>query len=156
LNGWVSGLYPELGWAYRWAGDEAGAQRTFREGREKLAALKAKLGDNGYITASLSSLAAGLGDCDVAMQEAQEAFEIGGGDHYVRALLVMNVANTQALCDRKDEAFATLAQIEREPISLVHLGKLRWGMELHTLRDDPRFAKILADAEAALKRTPGS
>ncbi len=26
LNGWVSGLYPELAWAHRWAGDEASAQ----------------------------------------------------------------------------------------------------------------------------------
>jgi hypothetical protein len=90
LNGWVSGLYAELGWAYRWAGDNANAQRVFIDGREKLSALKSKVGDNGYITAALSSLAAGLGDCDTAVREAEEALSIGGADHYVRALLIMN------------------------------------------------------------------
>ena len=151
LNGWVSGLYAELGWAHRWAGDEASAERTFREGREKLTALKAKVGDNGYITAALSSLAAGLGECDVAAREAEEALAIGGGDHYVRALLLMNVALTHALCGRNEEALATLTRIAREPISLVHISDLRYGIEWNNLRADPRFQNFIAETEAAIK-----
>lgn len=154
LNGWVSGLYAELGWAYRWAGDEAGAQRTFLEGREKLGALKAKVGDNGYITASLSSLAAGLGDCETAVREAEEALALGGGDQYVRALLVMNVALTHALCGRSEDALASLNRIAAEPISLVHLGDLRYGIEWNRLRGQPGFQKVMAEAEAAMNAPP--
>ena len=150
LNGWVSGLYPELGWAHRWAGDQASAERTFREGREKLTALKARVGDNGYITASLSSLAAGLGECDVAAREAEEALAIGGNDHYVRALLIMNIALTHSLCGREDEAIATLSRIGREPISLVHVGDLRFGIEWNALRADPRFQSYLREFETAM------
>ena len=150
LNGWVGGLYPGLGWTYRWAGDEANARRVFADGREKLGALKSRVGDNGYITASLSSLAAGLGDCDAAVAEAQEALSIGGGDHYVRALLVMNIAITQALCGRNDDAMETLSRIAREPISLVHIGDLRYGIEWDRLRPDPRFQKIAVENEAAM------
>jgi hypothetical protein len=154
LNGWVSGLYPELGWAYHWAGDNANAERVFREGRDKLGALKAKVGDNGYISASLSSLAAGIGDCDAAAREAAEALSIGGSDHYVRALLVMNVALAQALCGRDDDALATLSSISREPISLVHPGRLRYGVEWNRLRADPRFQKLGAETEAATNAAP--
>ena len=150
LNGWVSGLYAELGWAHQWAGDEASAERTFREGREKLTDLKARVGDNGYITASLSSLAAGLGQCDVAAREAEEALAIGGSDHYVRALLIMNIALTHSLCGRTDDAFATLNRISREPISLVHVGDLRYGIEWNALRADPRFKSQIAETETAM------
>ena len=119
-----------------------------RSGR-KLAALKARVGDNGYITASLSSLAAGLGECDVAAREAEEALAIGGSDHYVRALLIMNIALTHAFCGRNDEAFATLS-IGREPISLVHVGDLRFGVEWNALRADPRVQTYLRETEAAI------
>ena len=151
LNGWVSGLYPALGWAQHWSGDDAGARKTFTEGREKLGALKAKLGDNGYITASLSSLAAGLGECDTAVREGDEALSIGGSDQYVRAILILNIATTQAFCARNDEALVTLGRIAREPISLAHLGNLRFGNQWDALRPDPRFQKLIAETEAALK-----
>jgi TolB-like protein/Tfp pilus assembly protein PilF len=155
LNGWVSGLYPALAWAQHWSGDENAARQTFTEGRAKLGALKAKLGDNGYLTASLSSLAAGLGDSDAAVREAEEAVKVGGGDSYVRALLVLNVARTQVLCGRKDDALATLARISAEPISLVHVGTLRYGIEWDNLRADPRFQKLLVDVEATMNaKTP--
>ncbi len=150
LNGWVSGLYAELGWAHRWAGDEASARQTFGDGRDKLTALKARVGDNGYITAALSSLAAGLGECDVAAREAEEALAIGGSDHYVRALLIMNVALTQALCGREDQALATLSRIGREPISLVHVSDLRFGIEWDALRAEPRFQSYIRETEAAM------
>ena len=150
----MSGLYPEFGWTYRWAGDEANAQRTFRDGREKLGALKSKLGDNGYITASLSSLAAGLADCDTALREAEEALAIGGGDQYVRGLLVMNVALTQSFCGRSDDALATLSRISRDKVSLVHLGDLRYGIAWNSLRGDPRFQKLVAETEAMLNAQP--
>jgi TolB-like protein/thioredoxin-like negative regulator of GroEL len=151
LNGWVSGLYPELGWDQRWAGDEAGAQRTFKEAREKLEALRAKAGDNGYITGSLSSIEAGAGNCDVALRGAEEAISAARDDHYVRALLVASLAIHEALCGRNDEALTTLGRIMREPISFVHVSKLRWGMEWDGLRADARFQKLVADAEAAVK-----
>ncbi len=112
--------------------------------------MKAKVGDNGYITASLSSLAAGLGECDLAAREAEEALAISGGDQYVRALLLSNIALTHSLCGRKDEALATPARSGREPISLVHVSDLRFGIEWNSLRADPRFQNYVAETEAAL------
>jgi tetratricopeptide (TPR) repeat protein len=151
LNGWVSWLYPELAWAQRRAGDEAGAQQTFKEGHEKLTALRARLGDNGYITASLATIEAGLGNCDAAMAEAEKSITAAGEDHFVRALLIGNIATVAALCGRNEEALATLERLAREPVSFVHLGKLRYGPEWDGLRADPRFQKLVSDAETALK-----
>jgi TolB-like protein len=151
LNGWVSGLYPELGWAQRRAGDEAGAQHTFREGREKLTALRARLGDNGYITSSLSFIEAGLGNCEAALAEADKSVSVAGEDQFVRALLIGNAATVAALCGRNEEALATLKRLASEPVSFVHLAKLRSGPEWKNLQADPRFQKLIADAEAALK-----
>jgi hypothetical protein len=154
LNGWVANLYPQLGWAQRRAGDEAGAQETFRDGREKLTGLRSRLGDNGYITASLASIEAGLGNCDAALREAEQSVSAAGEDHFVRALLIGNVGTVAALCDRNDEALAALNRLASEPVSFVHLSKLRWGAEFNKLRADPRFQKIVAETEAALKAQP--
>jgi hypothetical protein len=33
----------------------------------------------------------------------------------------------------------------------AHLSKLRWGPEWNNLRSDPRFQKLITDAEAAIK-----
>lgn len=154
LNGWVSGLYPELGWAQRRAGGEAGAQQTFKEGHEKLTALRSRLGDNGYITASLATIEAGLGNCGAALAEAEKSITAAGEDHFVRALLLGNVATVAALCGRNEEALTTLNRLGREPVSFVHLSKLRWGPEWNNLRPDPRFQKLVTDAEAAIKTQP--
>ena len=151
LNGWVSWLYPELAWAQRRAGDEAGAQQTFKEGHEKLTALRARLGDNGYITASLATIEAGLGNCDAAMLEAHQSMTAAGEDHFVRALLVGNVATVAALCGRHEEALTTLNRLAHEPVSFVHLSKLRSGSEWNNLRSDPRFQKLISETEGAIK-----
>jgi TolB-like protein/Tfp pilus assembly protein PilF len=152
LNGWVSWLYPELAWAQRRAGDEAGAQQTFKEGHEKLTALRSRLGDNGYITASLATIQAGLGHCDAAMLEANKSVTAAGEDHFVRALLVGNIATVAALCGRNEEALTTLNRLALEPVSFVHLGKLRYAPEWDSLRADPRFQKLITGAEAPLRR----
>jgi hypothetical protein len=39
---------------------------------------------------------------------------------------------------------------QRYPISLVHLGKLRYGIEWNRLRGDPRFQKLVSETEAAM------
>ena len=155
LNGWVSWWYAELGWAQRWSGDEAGAQQTFEQGREKLNSLRARSGDNGYVAAGLAVIEAGLGNCDAALREAQAAVDAAGEDHYKQAGLVAVLASTQALCGRKEEALATLRQIAREPVSFIRLAHLRAAPEWNSLRDDPRFQKLVADAEAAMNAQPG-
>ncbi|HEX3122758.1 MAG TPA: hypothetical protein VHQ21_05605, partial [Rhodanobacteraceae bacterium] len=54
----------------------------------------------------------------------------------------------QALAGRKDRALASLDAEMEQPIP-VAAGDLRWSPYWDKLRDDPRFQKILADAEAA-------
>jgi hypothetical protein len=53
-----------------------------------------------------------------------------------------------ALAGRKDHALASLEAVMKEPIP-VSAGDLRWSPYWDKLRDDPRFKKLLADAEAA-------
>lgn len=152
LNGWVSWLYPEVAGAQRRAGDEPGAQRTFKEGHEKLTALRSRLGDNGYITATLATIEAGLGNCEAAMAEAEKSITAAGEDHFVRALLVGNVATVAALCGRHEEALATLERLAREPVSFVHLGKLRHAPQFNAcgpsrvFETDDRLASSIEDA----------
>jgi hypothetical protein len=55
------------------------------------------------------------------------------------------------LCNRNEEALAALNRLNAEPVSFVHLSKLRWGQEFDNLRADPRFQKIIAETEAAMK-----
>ena len=75
---------------------------------------------------------------------------VAGEDHFVRALLVGNVATVAALCSRNEEALTTLERLAGEPVSFVHLGKLRRGPEWDGLRTNARFQKLITDAEAAL------
>ena len=154
LDAYTGGYYAELGWAQRRSGDEAGAQETFKEGREKLEALRAKVSDNGYIAARISAIEAGLGNCDSALREAQTGVDAAGDDRFDRSFHVANLAGTQALCGRKEEALATLSRIAQEPIS-IPLASLRAAADWDSLRDDPRFQKLIADAEAAVKAQPG-
>ena len=154
LDAWTGQYYPLLGWAQRHSGDEAGAQQTFQEGREKLEALRAKVGDNGYISATMAEIEAGLGNCDAALREAQAAIVAGGEDRWSGPSLVANLARTQALCGRKEEALATLGRTAQEPISSIRLASLRAAFEWDSLRDDPRFQKLIADTEAAMKAQP--
>ena len=148
LDGWTSNFYPTLGWAQRWAGDEKSAQKTFAEGKQKLEALRASRNDNGYITSNLAQIEAGLGDADAAGHEADRSLKLGGDDHYHRAGMRLNRVATLALTGRKDQALTALEEEMKQPIP-VGAGDLRWSPYWDKVRDDPRFQKILADAEAA-------
>lgn len=154
LDAWTGRYYAQLAWAQRRSGDESGAQQTFKEGREKLEALRTKVGDNGYIAATIAEIEAGLANCDTALREAQAAIDAAGEDRWSRASLVENLASTQALCGHKEEALATLSRIAQEPISTMRLASLRAAAEWDSLRDDPRFQKLIADTEAAVKAPP--
>ena len=74
-----------------------------------------------------------------------------GEDHFVRALLVGNVATVAALCGRTEEALTILDRLAGEPVSFVHLAKLRHAPEFDSLRSHPAFQTLLAHAEATLK-----
>lgn len=55
---------------------------------------------------------------------------------------------------RNEEALTTLERLAGEPVSFVHLGKLRYAPDWETLRANARFQKLAADAEAAIKAQP--
>ena len=148
LDGWTSSYYPVLGWAQRWAGDEKSAQKTFAEGKQKLEALREARNDNGYITSNLAQIEAGIGDADAAEREADHSLQLGGDDHYHRAQMRLNRVVALALTARKDRALTALEEVMKQPIP-VYAGDLHWSPYWDKLRDDPRFQKILADAEAA-------
>ncbi|MFL6515655.1 MAG: tetratricopeptide repeat protein [Chthoniobacterales bacterium] len=151
LTGYYGPFLPQLAWAQRHAGNEAAAEQTFKESREKLEALREKSGDNGYIVGALAQIEAGLGNFDVALREAEQSVSAAGEDHYIRAGQQSALAVTQALCGRKDEALTTLSLLAKEPVTFVGLGSLRYAPEWDGLRKDPRFQSLVAQAEAAMK-----
>jgi len=148
LDGWTSGYYPALGWAQHGAGDEKSAHMTFAEGKQKLEALRARWNDNGYITSSLAKIAAGLGDADGAEREADHCVQLGGDDQYHLAGMTQNRVIALALAGRNGRALALLEAEMKKPIPF-YAGDLRWSPDWDKLRDDPRFQKLLADAESA-------
>ena len=148
LDGWTSGYYPALGWAQHGAGDEKSAHMTFAEGKQKLEALRARWNDNGYITSSLAKIAAGLGDADGAEREADHCVQLGGDDQYHLAGMTQNRVIALALAGRNERALALLEAEMKKPIPF-YAGDLRWSPDWDKLRDDPRFQKLLADAESA-------
>jgi TolB-like protein/Tfp pilus assembly protein PilF len=151
LTGYYSPFVPELAWAQRRAGNESAAEQTFMTSRDKLKALRAKSGDNGYILGALAQIEAGLGNCDVALREAEEGVSAAGEDHYIRAGQQSALAVTQALCGRKEEALATLTLIAKEPVSFIGVSSPRYAPAWDGVRIDPRFQKLLSQTEAAMK-----
>ena len=148
LDGWTSAHYATLGWAQRWAGDEKSAQKTFAEGKQKLEALRATWNDNGYLASNLAKIEAGLGDVDAAEREAERSLHLGGDDQYHLSAMTQGRIVALALAGRNDRALALLEAEMKKPLP-VSVGDLRWLPDFDKLRDDPRFKKLLADAEAA-------
>ncbi len=147
LSGLTSAYYPMLAWHQRWAGDEKAAQATFKDGSEKLQALRERLGDNGYIAASMALIEAGLGDAQAAEREARLGIERVGRDQYNREPQLVILAQAMALCGQRDKAFTTLHDIVDDPNGLS-AADLRLSPFWDKLRDDPRFSKLLAQAQA--------
>ena len=147
LDGWTASYYPTLGWAQRRAGDEKAAQKTFVEGKRRLEALRVSWNDNGYLASNLALINAGLGDADATEREAEQSIRLAGDDQYTLAGLLGTRAIAQALAGRRDHALASIEALMTSPVP-VSTGDLRWWPYWDNLRDDPRFHKLLADAEA--------
>jgi TolB-like protein/tetratricopeptide (TPR) repeat protein len=151
LDGWTASYYPTLGWAQRRSGDEKAAQETFAEGKRRLEALRASWNDNGYLASNLALINAGLGDADAAEREAEQSIRLVGDDQYIGSGLLATRASAQALAGRKDNALTSLEALMTSPVA-VPIGDLRWSPDWDTLRDDPRFGKLRADAETQMKQ----
>lgn len=147
LNGLTAAYYPQLAWHQRWASDEHAAQATFKQGRDKLRALRERWGDNGYIAANLGLIEAGLGDAGAAEREARLGVERVGKDQFNRSSQLVILAQALALSDRHDAAFVVLHDLVANPNGLS-AADLRLSPFWDTLRDDPRFAALQAQAQA--------
>ena len=147
LDGLTAVYYPSLGWHQRWAGDENAALATFKDGRQKLRALRERLGDNGYIAASLGLIEAGLGDAQAAEREARQALELVGKDQYNRASELQNLAIVLALSGQRDSAFTALRDLVGDPVG-NSAADLRLSPYWEKLRADPRFPGLVTQAQA--------
>jgi TolB-like protein/Tfp pilus assembly protein PilF len=147
LDGNNSQIYPQLAWDQRWAGDESAALATFKDGRQKLRALRERWGDNGYIAGSLALIEAGLGDARAAEREARQGIELAGKDQFNRASQLYTLAEALALCGPSDAAFAALHDVIADPVG-VSVADLRLWSAWDKLRNDLRFAGALAQAQA--------
>ena len=140
-DGWTAAYYVALGWSERLAGDNAGAQATFAEGKRKIAALRASWGDKGYLASNQALLEAGLGDADAVERDGRRSLELSDKDKYTLAGLLAGFAGAQALAGRKEQALATLEQAQQA--HGVQYGDLRYSPYLDNLRDDPRFQALM-------------
>ena len=147
LDGLSSQFYPQLAWCQRWAGDESAALTAFKEARQKLRALRERWGDNGYIAGSLSLIEAGLGDAGAAEREARLGVELAGKDRFNRASQLLTLAQALALSGPGDAAFNALHEVIADPVG-VSVADLRLSPMWDKLRGDPRFAAVLAQAQA--------
>jgi TolB-like protein/Flp pilus assembly protein TadD len=147
LDGWTSWHYTDLAWAERWAGDEAQARVTFSEAKRKITALRASVGDNGYLAQNLAMVEAGLGDANAVEREGKRSLELLAKDKYFEATALGNFAGALALAGRKDDALTVLA--EAQLAYGTDYGALRYSPVWDSLRDDPRFRALLEKAREA-------
>ncbi|MDQ3120639.1 MAG: protein kinase [Verrucomicrobiota bacterium] len=124
-------------------GDTEQATSAFLNCRQDLAA---RLQEKPTIAIWISTLAlvdAGLGRKEDALRESARAIELS--DPLERSEIVMDQANIYCWLGDRDRALEELAKISKTAIGVSH-GDLRFNPAWDSLRDDPRFAQILADS----------
>jgi tetratricopeptide (TPR) repeat protein len=140
-----------LGSIRREAGDPEGAKRAFLEAKPLLEKLLLGQPNNFWISQTLASVEAGLGNKEGALREAEHAVQVAtaGDDPVFAPGVEQNVAEIEAYLGEADVA---LARIERllplaygpYPLTKAHL-RLDPGWD--PLRSDPRFKAIVDGPE---------
>jgi TolB-like protein len=94
----------------------------------------------------LSAIYAGLGEKEKALQEAHRAIEEWRDDAISRATAEVDLALIQARLGDKDAALAALPHLLQVPAGLT-IANLKYNPAWDSLRDDPRFQKLLTMPE---------
>jgi len=126
-------------------GDSARATAAFRECREILAQRLIVKPEHARTIAVLAQVDAGLGQKELALQEAQHAIDLMpiSKDIYDGALVLEGLAQVYTWSGEHDRAIETLQKLQAMP-GYTNYGRLKLHPLWAPLRGDPRFEKIVA------------
>jgi TolB-like protein/Tfp pilus assembly protein PilF len=149
-----------LGWAQEVAGDHAAAEESWRRARSELEPILKEQPENHFLIGDLALINMGLGDKAVAFALADRCLAVNPVEEDAiagpRSLEI--VARIAAEMGEPDRAIPAIEKL----ISMPHSGHLDRSMPFtpallrldpmfDPLRNDPRFEKLIADGEAAMK-----
>jgi len=125
-------------------GDSARATAAFRECREVLAQRLIVKPEHARTIAVLAQVDAGLGQKELALQEAQHAIDLMpiSKDIYDGALVLEGLAQVYTWSGDHDRAIELLQKLVSIP-SYINYGRLKLHPLWAPLRGDPRFEKIV-------------
>jgi TolB-like protein len=125
-------------------GDSAKATAAFRECREILAQRLKVKPEHARTIAVLAQVDAGLGQKDLAIQEAQHAIELmpTSKDIYDGALVLEGLCQVYTWTGDRDRAIEVLQKLMTMP-GYTNYGRLKLHPLWAPLRGDPRFDKIV-------------
>jgi tetratricopeptide (TPR) repeat protein len=126
-------------------GDSARATAAFRECREILAQRLIVKPEHARTIAVLAQVDAGLGQKELALQEAQHAIDLMpiSKDIYDGALVLEGLAQVYTWSGEHDRTIELLQKLVSIP-SYINYGRLKLHPLWASLRGDPRFEKIVA------------
>jgi tetratricopeptide (TPR) repeat protein len=125
-------------------GDSAKATSAFRECREILAQRLVIKPEHARTIAVLAQVDAGLGNKDLAIQEAQHAIDLMpiSKDIYDGALVLEGLAQVYTWSGERDRAIELVQKLVSMP-GYTNYGRLKLHPLWRPLRGDPRFDKIV-------------
>jgi TolB-like protein/class 3 adenylate cyclase/Tfp pilus assembly protein PilF len=151
-----------LGWAQEVAGDDVGAQETWRQARRELEAFLKEQPENFILIGDLALVNMGLGDKAAAFALAERAMVVNPieKDAVTGPIPIEVLARVAARMGEPDRAIAALQKLLSIPYSGTFAfgvpltpGLLRLDPMFDPLRNDSRFQKLAAsEAPKALNR----
>jgi tetratricopeptide (TPR) repeat protein len=139
--------------------DSRRARSSYAAALETLERIRADAPDDILMRRHLAMIYTGLGRESDALREARHAVEQArekwGPVHIMTTECLWGLAGVYARFGEDERALDELEYLLSVP-SLLSYGRLKYGLGLDSLRDHPRFQKLLAQAERELPPPPPS
>ncbi|WP_428384897.1 tetratricopeptide repeat protein [Nevskia ramosa] len=149
LGDQVIGLQSLLGGGYYFAGQREEANAAFTAGKNKALELRARGMESAGFACNLAIIEAGLGERAAALEEGEKCLRSSRGDRWQEGLDAFAMAKIEALAGEHE---ATLKRLESltTTANALNPGDLRYSPVWDSVRDDPRFQKVLTASSLPL------